>query len=180
MAGLEWALHADERDGAAESPAGCTAAELPGRTRWHALTNNQNFGMRVGPEQRPYGAGNVVRGTGRPDRWTNLYVSDSLPAWVELRLPERRRIDRVQLVFDTDVNRHSRKALFVYPDCVKRYEVQVWAGGAWRRVAGEEDNHLRRRVLRFAPVETDRVRVEILETNGAKAARVYEVRVYGA
>jgi hypothetical protein len=179
VAGLEWALHADERDGAAESPAGCTAAELPGRTRWHALTNNQNFGMRVGPEQRPYGAGNVVRGTGRPDRWTNLYVSDSLPAWVELRLPERRRIDRVQLVFDTDVNRHSRKELFVYPDCVKRYEVQVWAGGAWRRVAGEEDNHLRRRVLRFAPVETDRVRVEILETNGAKAARVYEVRVYG-
>jgi hypothetical protein len=63
---------------------------------------------------------------------------------------------------------------------VKRYEVQVWTGGAWRRVAGEEDNHLRRRVLRFEPVETDRVRVEILETNGAKAARVYEVRVYGA
>lgn len=181
LEGLAWAIHSDERDGAAVSPAGCTAAEMPGATRWHALTNNRNFSVRVEPEQRPYGAGNVVRGSNRPDRWTNLWISDAargLPAWLELRLPRARRMNRIEIFFDTDVNRHSRRALFVYPDCVKRYEVSVWAGG-WRRVAGETENYLRRRVLAFDEVETDRVRIDVQETNGARSARVYEVRLYG-
>jgi hypothetical protein len=176
--GLAWARHADPPDTPSESPAGCTAAELPGPTRWHPLRNNQNYSMRILPEQRPYAAQNVVRGTSRPDRWTNLWISERLPAWFELQLPRVRRINTVQLVFDTDVNRHSRKALFVYPDCVRRYEVRIWRNGAWHTVAGEADNYLRRRVLRFEPVETDRVRVEIQETHGAKVARVYEVRLY--
>lgn len=177
--GLTWARHADAQDSPALSPTGCTAAELPGPIRWHPLRNNQNYVMRITPEQRPYGPRNVIRGTSRPDRWTNLWISESLPAWIELRLPRVRRIHTIQLVFDTDVNRHSRKPLFVYPDCVKRYEVKVWRGGEWLPVAGENENYLRRRVLSFEAVETDRVRVEIAETNGARVARIYEVRLYG-
>jgi hypothetical protein len=175
---LEWARYADPRDSAATSPTGCTAAELPGPTRWHALTNNQNFGVRLTPQQKPYSPRNVVRGTSRPDRWTNIFISESLPAWLELRLPRARRVNTVQIIFDTDVNRHSRKDLFVYPDCVKRYDVLAWVNGGWQRVAGESDNYLRRRVLRFPAVNTDRFRLEVQETNGAKVARVYEVRLY--
>jgi hypothetical protein len=85
----------------------------------------------------------------------------------------------VQLTFDTDMNRHSRKPLYVYPDCVKRYEVFVAHGGVWKRVAGESGNYIRRRLLTFPPVATGRVRVEIHETNGAPSVRVYEVRLYG-
>jgi hypothetical protein len=176
--GIAWARHADPRDSSALSPTGCTAAELPGPTRWHALTNNQNFTLRLTPAQKPFSPQNVLTGTARPDRWTNIYVSESLPAWIELRLPQQRRVNTIQLTFDTDVNRHSRQPLFVYPDCVKRYDVHAFINGAWARIAGESGNYLRRRVLHFPAVETNRFRIDIHETNGATAARVYEVRLY--
>ena len=72
----------------------------------------------------------------------------------------------------------TRLPLFRYPDCVKRYELQAERNGGWERVAGEEDNYMRRRVLRFPAITTAALRLVILETNGAAAARVYEVRVY--
>jgi len=179
--GLSWAIHNDDVDAAAVSPAGCTAAELPGPTRWHRFTRGCHFCIRITPEQRPYVAENVVRGTNRPDRWTNLFVSDpahKLPAWLELKLASVRRFSTVQITFDTDINRHSRLPLFRYPDCVKRYDVLVWQPSGWKRVAGETDNYMRRRVLSFDQVTSDRVRIEMHETNGAASARVYEVRIY--
>lgn len=179
--GISWALFSDTADGPAQSPVGCTAAQLPGPARWQPITRGCHFCMRVTPEQKPYGAGSVVKGTNRPDRWPNIYISDpaqALPAWLELRLPAAKRIDTMQVTFDTDINRHTRAALFRYPDCVKRYEVLIPDGNGWRRIASEEDNYMRRRVLRFAPVSTDRVRLMVHETNGAKSARVYEVRLY--
>ncbi len=176
--GIEWSHHQDPRDSPALSPAGCTAAELPGPTRWHALTNNQNFGLRLHPEQRPYEAANLARGTNRPDRWTNLWISASLPAHAELRWPRPVRLRQVQITFDTDMNRHTRLPLFRYPDCVKRYEVQAEVNGQWQRLAGEDDNYMRRRVLEFPAVDATALRLLIHETNGATAARVYELRAY--
>jgi len=176
--GVALARYQDPRDSAAGSPAGCTAAELPGPTRWHALTNNQNFALRITPEQRPYEPANVTRGTNRPDRWTNLYVSESLPAQVELRWPKAQKIGSVQITFDTDMNRHTRLPLTRYPDCVKRYELEAEVNGVWRRVAGESDNYMRRRVLTFEPVQATALRLTVHETNGAAAARVYEIRAY--
>ena len=82
------------------------------------------------------------------------------------------------ITFDTTINRHSRRALYRYPDCVKRYELLIPQGSGWQRIAGEDDNYMRRRELRFAPVTTDRVRLAIHEANGAGVARVYEVRLY--
>jgi hypothetical protein len=181
LPGIAWALFSDVPDGPARSPVGCTAAELPGPTRWHAITRGCHFCMRLTPVQMPYGPQNVVRGTSRPDRWPNIYISNPerpLPAWIELRLPEARQIHTVQITFDTDMNRHSRRELFRYPDCVRRYEVLVPQGGGWKRVAGEEDNYMRRRVLEIEPVKTDRLRLQFHETNGARSARVYEVRLY--
>ena len=175
--GVSWAIHRDVMDTPALSPVGTTAAELPGPRRWHPITRGCNFSLRLTPEQRPYGAENVVRRTNRPDRWPNIFVSHpdrGVPAWIEVRLPRAVRFNTVQLIFDTDMNRHTRKALFRYPDCVKAYDVEVNG----RRVAGDEDNYLRRRVHRFAAVTADRVRVLVRETNGARSARIYEVRLY--
>ena len=172
--GISWALYRDQTDAPAVSPVGTTAAELPGPTRWHPLTKGCNFSLRLTPEQQPYGAKNVVEGTNRPDRWPNIFISRELPAWIELTLPRRTRFNTVQLTFDTDMNRHTRKALFRYPDCVKAYDIEV----VGRRVAGDEDNYLRRRVHRFERVEADRLRIRVRETNGAPAARIYEVRLY--
>jgi hypothetical protein len=176
--GVEWARHQDPRDVPAQSPVGCTAAELPGPTRWHALTNNQNFALKIEPQQHPYEATNVARGTNRPDRWPNIWISESLPATLELRWPTPQRIGTVQLTFDTDMNRHTRQPLFRYPDCVRAYTIEAEVAGRWQQVAEEKDNYMRRRVLRFPPVQATALRLKIEETNGAKTARLYELRAY--
>jgi hypothetical protein len=137
--------------------------------------------LRVLPEQRPYGPQNVVRGTNRPDRWTNIFVSDpsqELPAWIELRFPRPVQMDEIQITFDTDANRRVSLPLFRYPECVKRYEIAVPEGTGWRTIVQEEDNYFRRRVHHVNRVSTNRVRINIMETNGSPQARIYEVRVY--
>jgi hypothetical protein len=90
------------------------------------------------------------------------------------------RFNTVQITFDTDVNRRARLPLFRYPECVKRYDLAVWNLGTWKKVAEENDNYFRRRVHYFAPCESDRLRINVHETNGARSARIYEVRTYYA
>lgn len=75
-------------------------------------------------------------------------------------------------------NRRVTLPLYRYPDCVKDYSIECRLGGSWRTVAEARENYFRRRVHRFEPVRSDRLRLTVLATNGAPAARVYEVRVY--
>jgi hypothetical protein len=52
-------------------------------------------------------------------------------------------------------------------------------GEGWTELAHVTGNYDRRRVHSVEPeVEAEELRVEILRTNGAESARVYEVRVY--
>lgn len=178
---IGWAIFSDENGKASRIPVGTSAADLPPGNLWRPFTGGRSFAMRVLPEQRPYGSQNVIRGTNRPDMWTNIYVSDearALPAWIELKFPTPVRMNEVQITFDTDTNRRIKLPLFRYPECVKRYEIAVPEAGGWKALVVENDNYFRRRVHRIDAVTTSRLRINLLETNGAAQARVYEVRVY--
>lgn len=181
MPEIGWALFSDESGKPSQVPVGTTAADLPPGNKWRPFTDGRSLTIRVAPEQRPYGPQNVVRGTNRPDMWTNIYMSDvaqELPAWLELKFPAPVRMSQVQITFDTDTNRRIKLPLFRYPECVKRYEIAVPQGGGWKTIVAEDDNYFRRRVHNIAPVTASRMRIRLLETNGAPQARVYEVRVY--
>jgi len=162
-------------------PVGATAADLPGRLRWRPMTGGRGLVIDVQPRQYPYAPQNVVRGTNRPDKWTNIWISDpsqGLPAWIELSWDHPVTFNLVQLTFDTDQNRRVTLPLFRYPDCVRSYSLQAWTGSSWQELAQDRDNYMRRRVHRFDPVTTTKLRVRIEATNGAQMARLYEVRVY--
>lgn len=152
-----------------------------GRGRWKPLTLGRSLCLRITPESRPYSPENVIRGTHRPDRWTNIWVSDptrGLPAWLELGWPSRRRFNTVQLTFDTDANRRVTLPLFRYPDCVEDYRLEYRAGGSWQELVEVRGNYVRQRRHQFDPVESGGLRLTVLATNGARSARIYEVRVY--
>jgi hypothetical protein len=181
--GVSWALYSNEEGNESRIPVGASAADLPGKSLWRTLHQDRIFSMRVLPEQRPYSGVNVVRGTNRPDRWTNFFMSDpakALPAWVELSLAKRETLQSVQLTFDTNINRRIRHPLFRYPECVKTYDVAIHAGSRWQTVAEVQDNYQRRRSHSFPPVSADRVRINVHATNGSPSARIYEIRLYGA
>lgn len=179
---LAWAMFSENDADPSKIPVGSAAAFLPpDSVTWHPLTNGKSFTLRVQPEQYPYAAQNVVRGTHRPDLWSNIFVSDpskGLPAWLELRLPRPVRFNQVQITFDTNANRRIILPRFRYPECVKRYEIAVPDGSGWKVIASEVDNYSRRRVHQLDPTTSDRLRINILETNGSKEARIYEVRIY--
>jgi hypothetical protein len=71
-----------------------------------------------------------------------------------------------------------QRLLFRVAEYVKRYEVPVATGAGWKTIVRQEGNYFRRRVHKFDRVHSDRVRINIHETNGAKSARVNEVRIY--
>lgn len=179
--GLFWKLFAEKDGEPNRCPVGTTPALLPGPTRWRPVTGGRSLCMRIAPESRPYAAANVIRGANRPDRWTNLWISapqQGLPAWLELQWATVKEFNTIQVTFDTDANRRVTRPLFRYPDCVKDYRLEYSTGGAWKNLVEVTDNYFRRRVHRFNTVRTDRVRLYVLATNGAKSARVYEIRVY--
>jgi hypothetical protein len=180
--GVSWAVFTDSPEMASLVPVAASPADQPPNgNRWRPLTNGKCFSMRVDPIQRPYGPKNVVIGTSRPDQWSNIFISDperELPAWLELRWPQPILCGYVQVTFDTDVNRRVERPLFRCPDCVKRYDIALATGGGWKVVWKETDNYVRCKSHTFGSVRSDRLRIQVHETNGAKSARIYEVRVY--
>ncbi|MPY88740.1 MAG: FAD-dependent oxidoreductase [Luteitalea sp.] len=179
--GIFWKLFKEVNGEPNRCPPGTTAANLPGKTRWRPITGGYSLCLDVAPESKPFAPPNIVRGTNRPDRWSNIWISDpsqGLPASVTLQWAARQSFNTVQLTFDTDANRRVTMPLFRYPDCVRDYQLECWSNGAWKILAEVRDNYVRRRVHRFDTVQSDRVRVTVLATNGAPSARVYEARVY--
>ncbi len=162
-------------------PVGTTAADLPGSSRWRPLTQGRSLCLQVDPRPRPYSAENVIQGTNRPDSWTNIWISDpekGLPTWWQLDWRQPVRFNTVEIVFDTDANRKVTLPLYLYPDCVKDYSLQVKQSGSWRDLLEVEGNYVRKRVHTFPEVRSSGLRLRVDATNGAPSTRLYEVRVY--
>jgi hypothetical protein len=158
--------------------------DIPGagtEGHWLPLTGGKSLSLRLTPESSPYQPVNIIKGTNRPDMWSNIWVSDpqqNLPASVELAWASPVEFNKVQLTFDTDQNRRVTLPLFRYPDCVKDYVIEYHNGTSWKKIISEEDNYMRRREHQFDKIKAGKLRVTVLATNGASTARIYEVRVY--
>ena len=139
------------------------------------------FAVHVEPAQHPYGPENVTSGVTRPERWTNIWMSDPaepLPQWLRLDLGRPRRIREIRLTFDTDLSRMPEYPLYVSPECVRDYELRARIEGRWQRLVKVKGNYHRHRIHHFPVTLADAVRLTVTATNGAASAKVYEVRVY--
>lgn len=174
-----WRAVSVERGVSHATPPGASAAQKMGGTRWEQQGTGYCFGIQLSPQSKPYGAGNVIRGTHRPDRWTNIWISEpSLPQHLDLTWQQPVKFNTILLTFDTNTGRRENLPLFRYPDCVKDYDLQAHSGGGWKTIASGRGNYMRRCSHRFETIQTDRLRLNVLAANGAPMARVYEMRVY--
>ena len=177
--GVSWKSIAVPYEVSHATPPGAVAAQRMGPTRWEPHSTSVCMAIQVKPESKPFGPQNVIRGTHRPDKWSNIWISSNeLPASLELKWEGAKKFNTVILTFDTNQGRRENAALFRYPDCVKDYDVEAQVSGEWKTVASIKDNYMRHREHRFDRVEAAKLRLKVLATNGAPAARVYEVRVY--
>lgn len=140
-------------------------------------------------ETGAFGAEKLIDGYVRPFGGPHLWISEPLqagrPEWVELQLPQPADVREIHLTFNDDVNEdlinlhHHETPFPIIPEVVKAYAVEGWIDGAWSTLAEESANRVRKRVhVLERPVQTDRIRLVVRETNGAQRAEVVEVRVY--
>ena len=113
---------------------------------------------------------------------TYAWVSDpkeALPQWICLDLKAPTEINSVSVVFDTDLTNPGTCWGIKIPNvplCVKDYEVEVYADGAWKRIASVEGNFMRKRIHTFETLTAERIRVNVLATWGSPSARILEIR----
>ncbi|MDR1598637.1 MAG: FAD-dependent oxidoreductase [Oscillospiraceae bacterium] len=125
--------------------------------------------------------GQVINGYGRvvsPDH--NMWVSETLPAWLELSWPEPQAIRTILLTFDTDMNNPPMTfpMIPIHPRVVTDFTVEALSDGGWREVAVVSESYQRRVVVRCDETAARAIRVNIRGTGGEAHARVIEVRCY--
>lgn len=106
--------------------------------------------------------------TGGAYSWANYHTSGGrLPQSVELTLAAERDVSQV-VVFTSEL----------YP--VSQYDIELFADGVWRRVTQVQNNVDVRRVSRFTPTRTQKVRIvtRLGPSNQTIYARLNEVEVY--
>jgi len=86
------------------------------------------------------------------------------PHWIQLEIPEALVIDTVHVSF----GKRGDRAI--------DFAVEVWVDNSWRPVAAIFGNEMRRRVISFEPVETDRVRLVMKKVTGRFG--ICEIRLY--
>ena len=129
-------------------------------------------------------AANVINGFAHPTnkKKTNTWQSspgETLPQWIEVKLKEPSTVGAVQCTFDTDLDRSLASQKEARPAvCVRDYTLECHVNGKWKRMVRVRDNVQRFRRHQFAQVKTDRIRLTVEATHGAKTARVLEMRVY--
>lgn len=164
-------------------PGHVSAFEMaPGKMR--RFSSGVTLAMLVDPPQRCYSAANVLSGQTRPHRGTNLWRSDPsepLPQWIELAWPAPQAIASIELTFAGHLLReyHAYAPFYRDPQCVRDYDIEFLADGAWMPLLSVRDNYQRHRRHELQQiVETHRIRIVVLATNGDPSAAIYEVRAY--
>lgn len=127
-----------------------------------------------------------LRPYGGPHMWSSDRMASGQPEWLELAWNEPVTLREVHVTFNDDVNEdlinlhHHITPYEILPTLVKEYRIEAYLDGKWTSVAGERDNHKRKRVHTLnEAVTTGRLRVVIESTNGSQYAEIIEVRVYG-
>ena len=163
-------------------PGHLSAFEMsPGKLRRFGPGMTMSF--LVAPPQPCFGPANVLSGTTRPHRFTNLWRSDPaepLPQSLDLAWPEEQTVGCVELVFPGHLIReyHAYGAFYRDPQCPRDYVVLARVVGVWKEMGRVEGNYQRHCRHRFPPVAATAIRIEIGATNGDPAAAIYEVRCY--
>ncbi len=167
-----------------------TSKPLPGvaaayrKPAWKRWTSTKPVhAIRLDPPSTPFGPENVVSGVARPEKWTNIWISDpnaGFPQTLSLDFGGETEFDTVYLTFDTYLHTDTTgwPPLHKTPECTRDYALKIFCNDKWKVIAEFKGNHHRRRIHRFASVKSNRLMIEVYSSNGDPTARVYEIRVY--
>jgi len=162
-------------------PGVASAFKRPYWKRW--TSTKPIYALRLDPPSKPFTAENVISGVARPEKWTNIWISDpkeGFPQKLTLDFGEEVEFNTVYLTFDTFLHLDTPQwpPLHRAPECVRDYALKVPTKDGWKTIAEFKGNYHRRRIHRFDTIKSKRLMLEVYASNGDPTARVYEIRVY--
>ena len=140
--------------------------------------------FRVDCDEAMFGAKNLQNGFTRPYAGSNIWHSAGKEdQQIVLRWEKPQSISKIQLFFDSNLNRFCRSAETDYTDLfyrmVKDYTISYKAeDGTSRILCRVRDNFQRVNELDFDAVYTDEITVSLEDTHGQPFYSVYEIRCY--
>ncbi len=143
----------------------------------------KNLAFKVEEGINCYKAENVRNGVQRPTSQSNAWVADFADSQPTLKLtwPEKQRISRVELFFDTDFDHPAENVLIQHPEnvmpfCVREYQL---LNDKDEVVFEKKENHQTRNVIMFdSPVETTNLKIRLKHPSADSPAALFEVRCY--
>ena len=148
----------------------------PGFSLYYSLNKPKEIMANCGPEMAANGHSRILSAS------EYEWVSDpdrTMPQWLQAEFTAPTPINRVSLVFDTDMTNPGTCWTGRYPEvptCVKDYAVEVFADGQWTKVAAVQGNFLRKRSHSFPTVIAKKLRITVTATCGDPSARITELR----
>jgi len=152
--------------------------------QWLPIKAFGSYCLKLYPPSTPYSAENVLSGVAHPtEDGTNIWISKpDLPQSIEITFSKPQAINTVHLTFDPHLDKlWAPTGPFlrgVPAELVRDYTLYGHVNNEWVSLVEETGNYQRHRQHSFPPITTQQIRLEILATNGAPEARVYEIRCY--
>jgi len=134
------------------------------------------------PDLYPFGPENINSGVSRPEKWTNVWISDpreKFPVWVELEMEDESEINMLQITFSArlDQEYHKIPPFFVVPEIPSHYKIYCEKDNEWRGIVEVKNNTECFRRHKFSSVKTKKIRMEIFSSHGGNYVCIYEMRV---
>ncbi|MCY3834771.1 MAG: FAD-dependent oxidoreductase [Chloroflexi bacterium] len=143
----------------------------------------QNVAMTFSPPINGFDPQNICNGLARPVAEVNAWVADPADAAPKLDVQwiAPQSISRVTLMFDTDFDHAMETVQRGHPEDVMPFAVKHYRllNGQGKILAEVTDNHQTVNQIRFdEPIETERLQVEMLESQGEAPAALFALHCY--
>ena len=160
-----------------EPPATCMGSQTE---NGEILGSRGTFCMELFPESFCYGPQQVTTGVNRPEKTSNVWISqEGFEQWLQLQWESPVEFNVISIVLDDNLDRPLRRinTYRAAPELIKDYEIEVFLQGTWVSIVSVRKNHHRLRVHHTNKITTCALRFRALSSNGASSARIVEIRV---
>jgi len=165
-----------------------TEENLPGcclifkeREKWRFDWARRNLYFDTIPEIYPFSTENIISGVSRPEKWTNVWISNKeMPQDVEIELNCEKEFNTIQFIFDADLNKEYNKIppFYIPPSIPKDFNIYIEKNGNFEKVLEVKGNTNYFLRCKFEPRKSRKIKIEFLTTNGSKYLSIYEIRIY--
>jgi len=149
--------------------------------RFQMWSNRRNLYFEIIPEIYPFSPENIVSGVSRPEKWTNVWISNKgMPQFIEIDLKEEKEFNYIQIIFDPSIEKEYTHIppFYVSPNIPRDFNIYVEKNGLLGKIAEVRDNTNYFFRYKFEKLKAQRIKIEFLNTNGSQFIYIYEIRIY--